>query len=186
MSPARRVRKHAILFKFRGHNPRKAALKKKGDQGGAVVYYALQNPMYFIYRERAGKWHHQLDRPTYRYNDEVIFVFRDTSLVQSEITAIGAAIDFQQAISPFDDEWAADMRMTAATPYSFVVKGQKEPWPTFALGHKLPESPEAPTGYPLESRGRFQYTVSLVTFAGTDPIVPAHRYWIDPEMDIGN
>ena len=191
MSAAKKRRvpkKNAILFRFHGKKPSRAALKKMvSPPGSPVVYFAMQKPLYFRWRERPGRWHHLSTRPTYKAGDEVIFAFRDTSPGKSALDAVGVAVDFAQAIAPFDDEVTAEIRMAAAERYSFVTR--EATWETFALGWDLSEGNVEGElqGFRFESRGRYEYTVSLVTF-GTTKLNRSFsfRYWQDPEMDIGN
>ena len=193
---------HAILFRYRGTNPKKKALVKKVQDKNAndVVYYYLQTPMY--YKLKGDTWVHYTvpegQTPAFDPGDSVIFVFDDRSRKAAKHAAIGVVIDFQQAIGPFDDEVMAEVRMAAAIPYKFKDRNGTRKT-TYALAWKL-EHP--PAGFALESDGLYDYTVSVLTFnppsdkkgkgkgkrkGRRDDMSEARslRFWRDPTMCVG-
>lgn len=187
---------HAILFKYRGTKPKKKALLKKVDKHRDVVYYYLQEPMYYKLEGKTWVYYKVPKGQTPKFNptDSVIFVFDDKSAKPVEHAAIGVAIDFQQGIGPFDDEVAAEVKMAAATRYRF--RDRKGPRWTYALAWSLETHP--PEGFSFESDGLYDYTVSVLTFnlpakekrkkKGKPPVElesRSLRFWRDPTMCVG-
>lgn len=168
---------YATVYEFNSQasldNDNDVALLKKVEP--PVVYYTM-SVSYYKRVDRTSEspvWQHLSKKPRFELNaDSLVFYFIDCQQ-GGTIDAVGAVLEFNQEIGPFDDEVAAVVRMAGPWPETFVA-AEADPMDAFEL---KPER-DRETGFEFETAGKYSYTVSLITF-------PDRRlYWHDPEMDV--
>lgn len=160
---------YATVFTFDSQSDKVALYKQAKDP---VVYYRIE-PSY--YRQNpSGTWRRlkrKDNRPPvfHKKGDKVVFYFIDSV---GKVDQVGAVLEFQQAIGPFDDEVAAAIRMAAPRPSTFRTTKKSRP------AFELTPVGSGGGGFEFESTGNYSYTVTLITFPDL------RKYWLDPEMDV--
>lgn len=164
----------ATVFTFNSSNDSDIALKK--DTEPPVIYYGMSTS-YYVFDDGTGYWSLLTDRPSFtKKKDTLIFYFIDSA---QHVEQPGAELEFQQVISPFDDEIAAQIRLAAPVGTKFQTS-EHVSQDAFMLPAADPPGslPAEGDGYPLESAGKYDYTVTLITFPDQ------RKYYHDPEMDV--
>lgn len=167
---------YAAVFTFDSQKKGDIALTKVAKP--PVVYYKI-TPSY--YKQERGKRTWTLadpecpgDPPIFKKTkDTLAFYFIDSS---DHVRAVGVVIEFQQAIGPFDDEVAAELRM-AGPPLAEFTTELDTKW-AFKL------APADGEGYTFGSLGKYRYTVAMISFPKEGSEGEQRKYFLDPEMDV--
>jgi len=165
----------ASVFSFNSRKQERVALKKDSDP--PVIYYQMKT-RYYKWSDEDRNWCFVSKKKPPRFSketDSLVFYFVDKN---QSIEQCGVVIEFAQSIGPFDDEVAAELRLGAPVRAGFDAPGD----PLNGMdAFKLPtvsDVVDSMEGYRFESKGKFDFAVTMITFPDRN------KFWHDPEMDV--